>query len=198
MIIFSRKVIGKWLLLGVFMIFIQVMLGGITRLTGSGLSITQWDVIIGSLPPMNQEQWQNAFDQYKQFPQYKIMNNDMTLEGFKSIFWWEFIHRFWARLMGVVFVVPFVWFLIKKMIDWNLGKKLIIIFILGGLQGLLGWVMVQSGLVDKPWVSPIDLSAHLILALILYCYLFWVALDVLQPKPETGSIVSLKSFSGIL
>jgi len=194
----KQNLIGNWLLLGVFMIFIQVMLGGITRLTGSGLSITQWDVIMGSLPPMNEQGWQQAFDQYKQFPQYKIMNSEMTLEGFKSIFWWEFIHRFWARLMGVFFVVPFIYFLVKKMIDWNLGKKLIIIFILGGLQGLLGWIMVQSGLVDKPWVSPIDLSAHLILALILYCYLFWVALEILQPQTEEGSIVSFRSFSGIL
>lgn len=194
----SRKLIGSWLLLGVFMIMIQVLLGGITRLTGSGLSITQWDVIMGSLPPMNHAEWQQAFDQYKQFPQYKLMNSDMTLDGFKSIFWWEFIHRLWARIMGFAFIIPFVYFIFKRMISWNLGKKLLIIFVLGGLQGLLGWIMVQSGLIEKPWVNPINLSAHLILALILYCYLLWVALDILQPVSESASVFSMKKFSAIL
>ncbi|MBA2422293.1 MAG: COX15/CtaA family protein [Chitinophagales bacterium] len=192
-----RKLIGYWLLLGVFMILIQILLGGITRLTGSGLSITEWDILMGSLPPINEYDWQQAFNQYKQFPQYTLMNSDMTLNGFKSIFWWEFIHRLWARLMGVAFLVPFVYFLFKKMINWKLGKRLIIIFILGALQGLVGWIMVQSGLIDKPWVNPLNLSAHLILALILYCYLFWVALDVMQPSPEkqpSGFLLPLSIF----
>lgn len=194
----SRKLIGYWLLLGVFMIMIQVLLGGITRLTGSGLSITEWKLIMGFIPPLNANEWQQAFDQYKQFPQYKLMNSDMTLDGFKSIFWWEFVHRLWARLMGFAFIIPFIYFLVKKMIDWKLGEKLVIIFVLGGLQGLLGWIMVQSGLIDKPWVSPINLSAHLILALILYCYLLWVALEILQPKYESGSVLLMKKFSTIL
>jgi cytochrome c oxidase assembly protein subunit 15 len=191
----SRSAVGYWLMLGVFMIFIQVLLGGITRLTGSGLSITQWDVLMGSLPPLNQQQWQHAFEQYKEFPQYKLMNSDMTLSGFKSIFFWEFIHRLWARLLGVAFIIPFIYFLVKKMIGWQLGKKLIVIFILGGLQGLMGWVMVQSGLIDKPWVSPVDLSAHLILALILYCYLFWVALEVLLPGQQLSIHDTSKKYS---
>lgn len=194
----SRKLIGYWLLLGVFMIMIQVLLGGITRLTGSGLSITEWNVIMGSIPPMNASEWQQAFDQYKQFPQYKLMNSEMTLDGFKSIFWWEFLHRLWARLMGFAFVIPFVYFLLNKMIDWNLGRKLLIIFVLGAMQGLLGWIMVQSGLIDKPWVNPINLSAHLILALILYCYLLWVAMEQIQPKLEKGSIFVMKNFSTVL
>ncbi len=191
----ARKLISSWLLLGVFMILIQILLGGITRLTGSGLSITQWDVIMGSVPPLNDHDWQQAFNQYKQFPQYTLMNSDMTLNGFKSIFWWEFIHRLWARLMGVAFLIPFIYFLIRKSIDWQLGKKLIMIFVLGALQGLVGWIMVQSGLIDKPWVSPINLSAHLILALILYCYLFWVALDVMQLSHEKQQLRSLLPFS---
>ncbi|MEP7129128.1 MAG: COX15/CtaA family protein [Chitinophagales bacterium] len=194
----SNKFVGYWLLLGVFMIMIQVLLGGITRLTGSGLSITQWDVIMGSIPPMNSVEWQQAFDQYKQFPQYKLMNSDMTVESFKSIFWWEFLHRLWARLMGFAFIIPFFYFIVKKMIDWELGKKLLFIFVLGALQGLLGWIMVQSGLIDKPWVNPINLSAHLILALILYCYLLWVALELLQPEQDAGSILSMKNFAATL
>ncbi|MEO6166626.1 MAG: COX15/CtaA family protein [Chitinophagales bacterium] len=194
----SRKLIGYWLLLGVFMIMIQVLLGGITRLTGSGLSITEWNVIMGSIPPMNANEWQQAFDQYKQFPQYKLMNSEMTVDGFKSIFWWEFLHRLWARLMGFAFVIPFVYFLIRKMIDLKLAKKLLIIFVLGGMQGLLGWIMVQSGLIDKPWVNPINLSAHLVLALLLYGYLLWVALELLQPEQEEGNILSMKNFSSVL
>ncbi len=191
----ARKLISSWLLLGVFMILIQILLGGITRLTGSGLSITEWDVIMGSVPPLNDHDWQEAFNQYKQFPQYTLMNSDMSLSGFKSIFWWEFIHRLWARLMGVAFLIPFIYFLIRKSIDWQLGKKLIMIFVLGALQGLVGWIMVQSGLIDKPWVSPINLSAHLILALILYSYLFWVALDVMQLPHENQQLRSLLPFS---
>lgn len=194
----SNKLVGYWLLAGVFMIMIQVLLGGITRLTGSGLSITQWDVIMGAIPPMNNTEWQRAFDQYKHFPQYKLMNSDMTVESFKSIFWWEFLHRLWARLMGFAFIIPFLYFIVKKMIDRELGKKLLFIFVLGALQGLLGWIMVQSGLIDKPWVNPINLSAHLILALILYCYLLWVALELLQPEHDAGAILSMKNFSTIL
>jgi cytochrome c oxidase assembly protein subunit 15 len=194
----SGKLVGWWLILGVFMIMIQVLLGGITRLTGSGLSITQWNLLMGTLPPLNHYEWQEAFDQYKQFPQYKLMNADMSLDGFKSIFWWEFIHRLWARLMGVAFVIPFIYFLLKKMISQELGKKLVIIFILAASQGLLGWIMVASGLIDKPWVNPLMLSAHLVLALILYCYLFWVALEVLQPATEKRAVLLQKKISTIV
>ena len=198
MIEHSRKIVGTWLLAGVFMIVIQTLLGGITRLTGSGLSITQWDLIMGSIPPLNHEQWQLAFDQYKQFPQYKIMNYDMSLDGFKNIFWWEFIHRLWARLFIPMFLIPLIIFLVKKWISKKLLIKLSIVFVLGGLQGLMGWIMVSSGLLDKPWVNPVNLSAHLVLALILLCYLFWIALEVLQPKSEAGLLSSLKPFSVVL
>ena len=194
----ADKKLGYWLLLGVFMIMIQVLLGGITRLTGSGLSITEWNVIMGTIPPLNDAEWQQAFDQYKQFPQYKMMNSDMTTDGFKSIFWWEFLHRLWARLMGFAFIIPLVYFLVKKMIDIQLGRKLLVIFLLGGLQGLLGWIMVQSGLIDKPWVNPVNLSAHLVLALILFCYILWVALTLLQPAKEKGAVLAASRFSMIL
>jgi len=188
----NKNAIAGWLLTGVFMILIQILLGGITRLTGSGLSITEWDVIMGSLPPMNEVQWEQAFDKYKQFPQYKYMNSNMDLSGFKKIFWWEFAHRLWARLFVPVFVLPLIYFLWKKMIEKKLLIKLLIVFLLGGLQGLMGWIMVSSGLVDQPWVSPIDLSAHLILALVLLCYLLWLALEVLNPKTEPANFVSLR------
>jgi heme a synthase len=192
------KIISWWLFIGVFMVFIQVMLGGITRLTGSGLSITQWDVVMGSLPPLDEQQWQKAFNAYQQFPQYKMMNNTMTLSGFKSIFWWEYIHRLWARLMAVVFLIPFLFFLFKRWIDKELGRKLIILFLLGAAQGALGWVMVASGLIDQPWVNPIDLSAHLILALILYVYLFGMALENSAPRRNPLTLLKYRGFSFVL
>lgn len=191
----ANKKVAYWLLLGAFMIMIQIMLGGITRLTGSGLSITQWNVIMGSVPPLNDAQWQQAFDLYKETPQYKLMNSDMTTDGFKSIFWWEYIHRLWARLIGFAFIIPLIYFLQKKMINRQLGKQLMIIALLGALQALLGWIMVQSGLIDKPWVNPINLSSHLMLALILFSYILWVALSLLQPPMESGIVLKTKRFS---
>jgi heme a synthase len=182
----ARRQIGIWLMAGVVMIYFQVLLGGITRLTGSGLSITQWNVIMGSLPPLNHQQWQTAFDQYKQFPQYKLMNSDMDLGGFKSIFFWEYTHRLWGRLLGVVFILGFVYFLVKRKLYWHLIKNLLILFVLGALQGVMGWIMVQSGLQYMPWVAPIDLTAHLLLALLLYGYLLWMALLYIVPE-NTGS-----------
>lgn len=189
---YQRKMIGTWLLVGVFMILIQVLLGGITRLTGSGLSITEWNVIMGTIPPMNETEWQHAFDQYKQFPQYKLMNSNINLAGFKNIFWWEYVHRLWARLFVPVFLIPLAFFLWKKMIDRKLLMRLVFVFVLGGLQGLMGWIMVSSGLIDKPWVDPLNLSMHLILALLLVCYLLWIALDVFDLKKESHGIGSLK------
>lgn len=190
----QRKQVGGWLLLGVLMILVQIMLGGITRLTGSGLSITEWNVIMGTVPPLNEPQWQEAFDKYKQFPQYRLMNSNMDLYGFKKIFWWEYVHRLWGRLLAPVFLIPLVYFLWKKMIDKKLLTKLLIAFVLGGLQGLMGWIMVSSGLIDQPWVNPINLSIHLMLALVLFCYLFWISLEVLKPKMEPNSFADLKPF----
>lgn len=194
----SRKQVGTWLLTGVFMIVIQILLGGITRLTGSGLSITEWNLILGSVPPMNHDQWQQAFEQYKLFPQYRLMNYEMSLSGFKNIYWWEFIHRLWARLFIPVFFIPLVFFLVSRKISKTLLAKLAIAFLLGGLQGLMGWIMVKSGLIDRPWVNAIDLSVHLILALILLCYLTWLALEVLRPLPEKENVSGLKFFIVLL
>ncbi len=176
------KSVRWWLWTGVFMVLVQVMIGGITRLTGSGLSITEWDVLMGTLPPMHAEDWQEAFELYKQFPQYELVNSEMDLQGFKSIFWWEYIHRNWARLIGLVFLFPFLYFLYRKMIPQGFTRPLLLVFLLGGVQGFFGWIMVASGLIDKPWVSPYNLTLHLSMALLLFLYLIWLALS-LRKKP---------------
>ncbi len=194
----KRNPVATWLFIGVFMILIQIMLGGITRLTGSGLSITQWDLVMGTLPPLNAAEWNFAFEQYKQFPQYKLMNSEMTVDEFKGIFFWEYAHRLWARLFIPVFVIPLIFFLVKKKISKPLLVKLLLVFVLGAIQGLVGWLMVASGLVDQPWVDPIKLSIHLCLALILLCYLFWIPLEVFNPEKENKNVASLKSFSLLL
>ncbi len=167
------KVVRIWLMIGCVMIIVQVALGGITRLTGSGLSITEWAPIMGWIPPMNQEEWLSAFEKYQATPQYHLLNEDMDLSGFKFIFFWEYFHRVWARLIGFVFFVPFCYFLFKKYFDKALGRRMIGLFVLGGLQGLVGWLMVSTGLKDRPWVSPFSLSSHLLLALFTYSFLLW-------------------------
>lgn len=180
----SQKQIGFWLLIGVAMIFFQVIIGGITRLTESGLSITEWNVVMGSLPPMNATEWNRVYEEYMQSPQGKIINNDLSLSGFKNIFWWEWIHRLWARLFAPVFMIPFLYFLFRKMIERKLMWKLVFVFVLGGLQGALGWFMVSTGLTDVPWVSPYSLCAHLLLAIILFGYLLWLTLEQFFPKSD--------------
>lgn len=194
-----QKQIGIWLLLGAIVIYVQMVLGGITRLTGSGLSITHWDIIMGILPPLNQHAWQTAFEQYKLTPQYKLVNQDFTLESFKHIFFWEFVHRLWARLaLGSVFFVGFVYFFFKKQLTRKLVKNLIIVVLLGGLEGLMGWIMVQSGLRDMPWVAPLDLTAHLLLALLIFSYLLWISLPYLIPEGIPASNNELKKNSILL
>ena len=190
----DKRVVGYWLLLGVLMIYIQVLIGGITRLTGSGLSITRWEIVTGTLPPLNEADWQEEFDLYKDSPQYQKVNVGMSLEEFKFIYFWEYFHRLWARLLGFVFLIPFVYFLVKKKLSKDLIKKAIIAFILGGLVGAFGWIMVASGLNDRPLVSPYKLALHLSLALLTYGYLLWVAISLLVPR-DTFNFPSLKKFS---
>lgn len=178
------------------MIMVQVLLGGITRLTGSGLSITEWKPILGALPPMNEQDWQTAFDKYKQIGQYKFLNNDFTLADFKSIYFWEWLHRNWARFMGVVFAVPFVIFLIQRRFKKEMTSSLIILFALGALQGLIGWIMVASGLNDENlYVNHIRLAIHFIAALGLLCYVFWFALQLLVPSNQINFNPSLRKFT---
>lgn len=177
-----RKSIYYWLLTGCFLVFAMVMVGGITRLTGSGLSIVKWDLWHGAIPPMNDTDWNHVFELYKQSPQYKIVNYDFTLADFKNIFWWEYIHRLLGRMIGVVFIVPFLYFLFTKKLEPLLLRRLFIIFLLGALQGALGWFMVMSGLVDNPRVSHYRLAAHLIAAFAVFGYIFWTALEYKQSR----------------
>ncbi len=192
------KAVRIWLWVGVLMTLIQVMLGGITRLTNSGLSITEWDVIMGAMPPSNEQEWNDAFEQYKQFPEYNLENAEMDLAGFKKIFFWEYLHRNWARLISMVFLIPFLIFLFQKRFSKIWVRRLLFVFLLGGLQGLMGWIMVASGLIDKPWVSPYNLTMHLILALAIYMYLLWLIFISYQKEIEADHPVANKRIKWIL
>lgn len=156
----------------------MVVVGGITRLTQSGLSMTDWNLVTGTIPPIGDEAWAAEFAKYQQSPEYKELNAHFSISDFKQIFWWEYIHRLLGRLIGVVFVVPFVWFLIKKQIPRSLLPKLLLILAMGGFQGFLGWFMVKSGLVNEPHVSHYRLAAHLITAFLTFAYTLWVALSL--------------------
>ncbi len=181
----SSRPIAIWLLVGVGMIIIQVLLGGITRLTGSGLSITEWNVVTGTLPPMNEQQWMTEFNKYQDTPQYQLLNSGFTIKDFKFIFFWEWFHRVWARLIGVVFAIPFIIFLIQKRFKPSMVKPMLILFLLGALQGAIGWIMVASGLTgDAIYVKPAKLALHFVFALGLLAYTFWFALDLLVPKEK--------------
>ena len=171
--------IAIWLLLCCALVFAMVVLGGVTRLTGSGLSMVEWDPVMGFVPPMNQAEWERVFSLYQASPEYQKINIGMDLEGFKRIYWFEFAHRVLGRAIGIVFLLPFLYFLARGMLRRPLVPKLLAMFVLGGMQGLLGWYMVKSGLVDNPHVSQYRLTAHLTLALVIYAYMFWVALGLL-------------------
>jgi cytochrome c oxidase assembly protein subunit 15 len=179
----NKKVI-YWLLTGCILIFIMVVIGGITRLTHSGLSISNYKLISGTLPPMNETQWHDAFELYKQYPEYQKLNNHFNLEDFKDIYFWEWLHRFIGRMIGLVFFIPFLYFLLTKQLSKPTIKKSIILLALGAFQGFLGWYMVKSGLVDNPDVSHFRLAAHLTTAFITFAYTFWVALDLMFPNKK--------------
>ena len=174
----NRKVI-YWLLTGCLLIFIMVVIGGITRLTHSGLSISNYKLISGTIPPMNDVEWESAFNLYKQYPEYQKLNNQFSLQDFKDIYFWEWLHRFIGRLIGLVFFLPFLYFLIKKQLTKSTIKKSIILLALGAFQGFLGWYMVKSGLVNNPDVSHYRLAAHLTTAFITFAYTFWLVLDII-------------------
>ena len=192
----SSRPVAIWLLIGVGMLIVQILLGGVTRLTGSGLSITEWDVITGTLPPLNDQQWVEQFNKYKQTPQFLILNSDFTLQDFKFIFFWEWFHRFWARLIGVVFAIPFIVFLFQKRFKQEMIRPLIVLFLLGALQGAVGWIMVVSGLTgDAFYVKPTRLMLHFILALGLLCYTFWFSLQLIVPNEKRFINKPLKNFT---
>jgi len=177
----NNRPIIIWLFIGVFMIAAMVIIGGITRLTESGLSMVDWRLIAGTFPPLTELEWNRVFLDYQQSPEFKELNSNFSLNDFKSIFWWEYIHRVWGRLIGLVFIFPLAWFVFKKMIPKRLVGKLIAIFILGAFQGFLGWFMVKSGLVNEPRVSHYRLAAHLTTAFFAFAFTFWVAIDLLKP-----------------
>lgn len=194
--------IAIWLFVCCALVFAMVVVGGVTRLTGSGLSIVEWKPIVGTIPPITQEDWEVLLEKYRQIPQYEQVNKGMSLDEFKGIFWWEYFHRLLGRLIGLVFFIPFIYFLLRKRIDQELGLKLTGIFMLGGLQGLMGWYMVMSGLADNVYVSQYRLTAHLGLAFIIYAAMFWVATGLISPvnihSSDFAAIRKLYRFSGFL
>lgn len=195
----SNKNVARWLYLGVFMLIVQIVLGGITRLTESGLSITEWNPITGALPPLNTAQWQAEFAKYKGTDQFRYIHSDFSLSDFKFIFFWEWFHRTWARLMGVVFLIGFFYFLIKKQFKKDMIIPFIILFLLGVIQGAIGWIMVASGLVPKRlFVDHIKLATHFMTALVLLCYTFWFALSISVPNTMKTINKSLRNFTWII
>lgn len=193
-----QAVIAVWLFVIIAMVFAMVVLGGVTRLTHSGLSMVEWRPVTGWLPPLGEVEWMATFDKYKQSPEFQKVNYDMDLEGFKSIFWFEYLHRLWGRIIGLAFFVPFVFFLARGWVSKPLVPKLVAMFILGGLQGAMGWYMVKSGLVDRPDVSQYRLTAHFSLALVIIGYIEWVALGLLLPDMTKASGSGLGRFATFL
>ena len=177
-----------WLFIVAALIFVMVSIGGATRLTGSGLSITEWQPIMGVVPPFTEVAWREAFDKYRQIPQYQHVNKGMSLAAFKFIYWWEWSHRFLARLVGVVFLVPFIFFLATGRIGRSLAPKLGAVFLLGGLQGFIGWYMVSSGLAERVSVSQYRLALHLSLAILILGAILWIAFSLRSPTaPQNAS-----------
>ncbi|MNL04646.1 Heme A synthase [compost metagenome] len=175
----DNKQIAIWLYFGAGTILIQILLGGITRLTGSGLSITEWKPLLGTIPPLNQVAWQASFDKYKEIAQFHLVNSHFSLEDYKTIFFWEWLHRNWARFIGIAFLIPLIYFVFRKKIEKKLLLPLLFLFILGLLQAVIGWIMVKSGLNDTNIkVNHIRLSVHFIAALILLCYTLWMAFSL--------------------
>jgi len=174
-----NRAVAAWLLVCCALVFAIVVVGGVTRLTHSGLSIVEWQPIVGALPPLDEPGWQETFGKYKQTPEYRLVNPGMSLDGFKSIFWWEYVHRLLGRLTGAVFFLPLLWFALRGKIPRALAWKLAGILALGAAQGALGWYMVQSGLVDDPRVSQYRLTAHLGIAFLIYAAMLWIAFDLL-------------------
>jgi heme a synthase len=180
----NRRMVALWLFGVGGMVLAMIVLGGITRLTGSGLSIMEWAPFRGVLPPVHDAEWRRLFDLYRQIPQYALVNEGFGLDGFKQIFWLEWIHRLWGRLIGLAFLVPLAWFWATGRIEPRMRAWLALLFLLGALQGLIGWIMVASGfLPDSTAVSPYRLVVHLVLALLLYSALVWTGMTVLQPTP---------------
>ncbi len=195
----TNQPVANWIFIGVIMLLIQVVLGGVTRLTGSGLSITEWNVITGAIPPLSESVWMDEFNKYKQTPQFQLLNIDFTLSDFKFIFFWEWLHRFWARLIGVVFIVGFIYLTQKKYLKKEMTEPLLFLFVFGALQGAVGWIMVASGLTgDAVYVKPTRLALHFIFAIALIAYAFWFYLQLAVSRSEAIKNNGARSFTWTL
>ncbi|OIQ17268.1 MAG: heme A synthase [Flavobacterium sp. MedPE-SWcel] len=194
----QNKAVITWLLTGCILVFIMVVVGGITRLTNSGLSMTDWHLVTDTFPPLSEEKWEDAFEEYKKYPEYQKINihNDFTLSDYKFIYFWEWFHRFIGRIIGMVFIIPFIYFVIRKKLDKATINKCIVLLFMGGFQGFLGWFMVKSGLIDHPDVSHYRLALHLTFAFITFAYTLWVALDLIYPERK-AAITPLKKIARI-
>ncbi len=190
----KNKSVIIWLLSGCFLVFVMVVVGGITRLTNSGLSMTDWHLVTDTFPPLTEAKWQETFENYKKFPEYQKINihNDFTLSDYKFIYFWEWFHRFIGRIIGLVFLIPFFYFLLKKRLSRETLQKCFILLAMGAFQGFLGWFMVRSGLIDNPDVSHFRLSLHLTFAFITFAYTLWVALDLIYPERKIA-VLSLRN-----
>jgi cytochrome c oxidase assembly protein subunit 15 len=193
-----HKAVIIWLLTGCALIFLMVVIGGITRLTESGLSMVDWKMFVGMVPPLSEQDWIETFNQYKQYPEYKEVNFMFTLEEFKSIFFWEYLHRLIGRIIVLFFIIPFVYFLIKKKITGKLIGQTVIILAMGAFQGFLGWWMVKSGLIDNPDVSHYRLAVHLIAAFLTFAYTFWVTLSLINKGVERPNVPFMRKWIIVL
>jgi heme a synthase len=195
----ARRAIAYWLFACCAMVFATMVLGGVTRLTHSGLSIVEWQPLVGTVPPLSENDWLQLFAKYQLTPEFQKVNHDMTLDGFKFIFWWEWVHRLFGRSTGLVFLLPFLWFLVRRQVDHALLPKLLVFFVLGSLEGAMGWYMVKSGLVDDPRVSQYRLTAHLGLAFLIFGVMLWTGLDLLRVRSlQPASPAGLRHFAAWL
>ena len=197
----SPRAVAAWLLVCCALVFAMVVVGGVTRLTHSGLSITEWQPIVGTVPPLSAADWEEAFAKYRATPEYRQVNAGMTLAQFQRIFWWEYAHRLLGRAIGVVFLLPFLWFAVRRRLPPGYALPLATIFLLGGAQGALGWYMVQSGLVDDPRVSQFRLTAHLGLAVLIFGAMLWTALSLLRPaaaRRATGTARLARAYAALV
>lgn len=186
----QKRIITAWLYTGLVLIALMIIIGGVTRLTHSGLSMVEWKLIGGIVPPLNEFQWQETFEKYKQFPEYKKINTGMEINQFKLIFFWEYLHRLLGRFIGIIFILPFIFFWTQKWIENKHKKQLLLLLVLGGLQGFLGWFMVKSGLIDVPAVSHYRLAIHLIVAFGIMCYIYWLILSINKIEKRPNKLIN--------
>ena len=194
----ERRGVAAWLLVCAALVFAMVVVGGITRLTHSGLSIVEWQPLVGTVPPLSQADWETLFAKYRETPEFRLVNFAMDIEGFKRIFWWEYAHRLLGRVIGAVFLIPFLWFLARGRLDRRLAWQLSGVFLLGAMQGALGWYMVQSGLVEDPRVSHFRLTAHLGVALMILSAELWIALNLLRQPSAAGPSRAALALAGTI